>query len=75
MDQPIVIPMEDELVHTQERPYCNDPLCPCHTAAQENGAGSPRKKHASRRRRGARRKQKGFSRRAENLDKAGSPSL
>ena len=27
---PIVIPMEDDLVHTPEHPYCDDPLCPCH---------------------------------------------
>jgi hypothetical protein len=28
--QPIVIPMEDELVHTDSRPYCDDVTCPCH---------------------------------------------
>lgn len=25
-----VIPMEDELVHTSERPFCSDETCPCH---------------------------------------------
>lgn len=28
---PIVIPMEDDLVHTDERPFCSyDSTCPCH---------------------------------------------
>ncbi len=27
--QPIVIPMEDKLLHTQETPFCSDPTCPC----------------------------------------------
>ncbi len=26
----IVIPMEDELVHTEDRPFCSDLSCPCH---------------------------------------------
>lgn len=26
---PIVIPMEDDLVHTAEHPYCDDETCPC----------------------------------------------
>lgn len=28
--EPVLIPMEDPLVHTKERPYCDDRLCPCH---------------------------------------------
>ena len=35
MNQPIDIPMEDELVHTQEHPFCDDPACPCHTQEEE----------------------------------------
>jgi hypothetical protein len=28
---PIVIPMEDDPIHTQEHPFCStDPGCPCH---------------------------------------------
>lgn len=27
--QPIVIPMEDDLIHTSETPFCSDPTCPC----------------------------------------------
>jgi hypothetical protein len=30
-DRPVVVPMEDDLFHTQEHPFCNiDPTCPCH---------------------------------------------
>ena len=29
-DQPIVIPMEDDLVHTDHDPFCSDPTCLCH---------------------------------------------
>ena len=30
-DQPIVIPMEDDSIHTEEYPFCSaDPECPCH---------------------------------------------
>lgn len=30
-DQPIVIPVEDDIVHTQESPFCGiDPTCGCH---------------------------------------------
>ncbi len=30
-DQPLVIRMEDDLIHTQEHPFCSiDPTCPCH---------------------------------------------
>ena len=29
MTNPIAIPMEDELIHTDEHPYCDDPTCPC----------------------------------------------
>jgi len=35
MNQPIIIPMEDELVHTEEHPFCDDPACPCHTQEEE----------------------------------------
>ncbi len=27
---PIVIPMEDPILHTQSHPFCGDPTCPCH---------------------------------------------
>jgi len=27
---PIVIPMEDDILHTQSHPFCSDPSCPCH---------------------------------------------
>lgn len=27
---PILIPMEDELIHTDEHPFCDDPSCGCH---------------------------------------------
>ena len=26
---PIVIPMEDELIHTPDHPFCSDATCPC----------------------------------------------
>lgn len=26
----IVIPMEDDLLHTSETPFCGDATCPCH---------------------------------------------
>jgi hypothetical protein len=26
----IVIPMEDEIIHTATMPFCGDPCCPCH---------------------------------------------
>ena len=26
---PIVIPMEDVILHTQSHPFCSDPTCPC----------------------------------------------
>ncbi len=29
--QRIIIPMEDEIIHTPESPFCSiDPICPCH---------------------------------------------
>jgi hypothetical protein len=30
--QPIVIPMEDDLIHTADHPFCSidPPTCPCH---------------------------------------------
>jgi hypothetical protein len=33
----IPVPMEDELQHTSNEPYCNDPACPCHDQAIEEG--------------------------------------
>ncbi|HLI89242.1 MAG TPA: hypothetical protein VKV37_11180 [Ktedonobacteraceae bacterium] len=30
---PIAVPMEDELVHTDARPICDDLTCPCHENA------------------------------------------
>jgi hypothetical protein len=30
MSEPIIIPMEDDLIHTNEHPICDDPTCPCH---------------------------------------------
>ena len=30
-NQPIPIPMEDDLVHTDHDPFCSDPTCPCHS--------------------------------------------
>ncbi len=44
MKWPIVIPMEDDLLHTQENPYCDDPACPCHTAQAEHASATPREK-------------------------------
>ncbi len=26
---PIVIPVEDPILHTQSHPFCGDPTCPC----------------------------------------------
>ncbi len=26
---PIVIPMEDPIIHTADQPFCSDPTCPC----------------------------------------------
>ncbi len=28
--EPILIPMEDDLVHTPEHPFCSDSSCGCH---------------------------------------------
>ncbi len=28
-NHPIVIPMEDELLHTQQYPFCSGQTCPC----------------------------------------------
>jgi hypothetical protein len=63
MRRPIVIPMEDELIHTEERPYCNDQACPCHTlrSEQEPTPLTPPRKTArkdGRRKRGEARRQK-----------------
>ncbi|MBO0793643.1 MAG: hypothetical protein J2P36_22195 [Ktedonobacteraceae bacterium] len=27
---PIPVPMEDELLHTEEHRFCSNPTCPCH---------------------------------------------
>lgn len=35
MSQPIVIPMEDKVLHTQNHPTCHDSTCPCHLQAVE----------------------------------------
>jgi hypothetical protein len=32
--QPIVIPMKDDLIHTQQHPFCSDPKCPCKEDSQ-----------------------------------------
>lgn len=29
-NDPIAIPMEDDPVHTDEYPFCDDPTCSCH---------------------------------------------
>ena len=26
---PIMIPMEDPIIHTDDHPFCRDPPCPC----------------------------------------------
>ena len=28
-DQPLLVLMEDPILHTTERPFCGDPSCPC----------------------------------------------
>jgi hypothetical protein len=33
-DYPIVIPMEDDILHTQSHPFCSDPTCPYHEDAE-----------------------------------------
>jgi len=33
--QPIVIPMEDPIIHTAEHPWCNDETCPCQAVKDE----------------------------------------
>ena len=35
MSRPIVIPMEDAVLHTQDNPTCHDSTCPCHLQAVE----------------------------------------
>jgi hypothetical protein len=30
MTNPIAIPMEDPIIHTDEHPFCSDVHCPCH---------------------------------------------
>jgi hypothetical protein len=29
-DRPITILVEDDILHTQESPFCDHPTCPCH---------------------------------------------
>jgi len=31
---PIVLPMEDDILHTQSHPFCSDLTCPCHEDAE-----------------------------------------
>jgi len=31
INNPLPVIMVDELVHTDEKPFCSDPDCPCHT--------------------------------------------
>ena len=31
IQHPIVIPMEDDLVHIDHDSFCSDPSCPCHS--------------------------------------------
>lgn len=38
MNRPIIIPMEDDLLHTQKNPYCSDPACPCHIQQEKHTA-------------------------------------
>ena len=50
-EDPIIIPMENEIIHTSDHPFCStDPLCGCHSdpeliaevaAALEQGLLSP----------------------------------
>lgn len=35
---PIVLEREDEITHTNERPYCSDLTCPCHDDPDLNAA-------------------------------------
>ncbi len=30
-----VIPCEDEILHTDEHPFCDDPKCPCHQDSKQ----------------------------------------
>jgi hypothetical protein len=66
MNRPIVIPMEDELIHTQERPYCNDPACPCHKPEKELTTNVPPKsaRREGKRKRGSARRRKNGSQRS-----------
>lgn len=34
-DHPIIVPV-DEIIHTDERPFCSDPSCPCHDVVGKN---------------------------------------
>lgn len=42
MDHPIVIVMEDEIIHTDAHPVCDDPTCPCHAPQSNRKAGVTR---------------------------------
>jgi hypothetical protein len=39
----IVITMEDELLHTDEHPYCDDPDCPCREELADREAQAERR--------------------------------
>jgi hypothetical protein len=45
MELPIMIgiPMEDEIIHTDEHPYCEDPDCPCWQEWTEREAAAERR--------------------------------
>jgi hypothetical protein len=36
MNTPIPIPMLDEIIHTDEHPYCDDDTCPCHEEQEDD---------------------------------------
>lgn len=33
----IIIPMEDDPLHTHDQPFCSDRKCPCHTDMSNDG--------------------------------------
>lgn len=33
-DRPIPITVEDDILHTQESPFCDHPMCPCHEGSE-----------------------------------------
>lgn len=34
--RPIIVPVEDPIIHTDEHPWCSDPTCPCHNVVGPN---------------------------------------